>query len=69
LAEDPVYIIEDLGSERPPGVSGLHESGNTGPNNGEQAGVHIYRITARATGGHANVVSVVQSTFDAPAAR
>lgn len=69
LAEDPVYIIEDLGSERPPGVSGLHESGNTGPNNGEQAGVHIYRITARATGGHANVVSVVRSTFDAPAAR
>lgn len=69
LAEDPRYIIEDLGSVRPPGVSGLHESGNTGPNNGGQAGVHIYRITARATGGRANVVSIVQSTFDAPATR
>lgn len=69
LAENPRYLIEDLGSERPPGVGGLHESGNTGPNQGEQAGVHIYRITARATGGRSNVVSVVQSTFDAPAAR
>lgn len=69
LAEDPRYIIEDLGSERPPGVGGLHESGSTGPNNGDQGGVHIYRITARATGGRTGVVSVVQSTFDAPASR
>ena len=69
LAKNPVYIIEDLGSSRPPGVSGMHESGNTGPNNGGQGDVHIYRITARATGGHANVESVVQSTFDAPATR
>ncbi|GLQ95140.1 pilus assembly PilX family protein [Dyella acidisoli] len=69
LAKNPRYIIEDLGTERPPGVSGLHESGNTGPNNGGQglADIHIYRITARATGGNANTVSIVQSTFDAPA--
>ncbi|HUB91579.1 MAG TPA: PilX N-terminal domain-containing pilus assembly protein [Dyella sp.] len=66
LARDPVYIIEDLGSERPPGVGGLHESGSTGPNNGGQLDTHLYRITARATGGNANVVSVVQSTFNAP---
>ena len=66
LARNPIYIIEDLGSERPPGVSGLHESGNTGPNNGGQLDTHLYRITARATGGNANVVSVVQSTFNAP---
>ena len=71
LAKDPRYIIEDLGVERPPGVGGLHESGNTGPNNGGQGqvAVHIYRITARATGGNANAVSIVQSTFDAPALR
>jgi type IV pilus assembly protein PilX len=68
LAKDPMYIIEDLGSERPPGVGALHESGNTGPNNSgaEQVDIHIYRITARGTGGNPNVVSVVQSTFDAP---
>jgi type IV pilus assembly protein PilX len=66
LAKNPVYIIEDLGSERPPGVGGLHESGNTGPNNGGQIDVHLYRITARATGGNVNVMAVVQSTFNAP---
>jgi type IV pilus assembly protein PilX len=69
LAKNPVYVIEDLGSEAPPGAGGLHESGNTGPNNDDPAAgaMHIYRITARATGGNPNVVSVVQSTFDAPA--
>jgi type IV pilus assembly protein PilX len=66
LGRNPVYIVEDLGSERPPGVGGLHESGNTGPNNGGRLDTHLYRITARATGGNANVVSVVQSTFNAP---
>jgi type IV pilus assembly protein PilX len=29
--------------------------------------IHIYRITARATGGSQNTVRVVQSTFDAQA--
>jgi type IV pilus assembly protein PilX len=69
LARNPAYLIEDLGSEPPPGAGGLHESGNTGPNNpsSEQVDVHIYRITARGTGGSPNIVSVVQSTFDAPA--
>lgn len=71
LARNPVYIIEDLGSERPPGAGGLHESGNTGPNNGgpSQLDIHVYRITARATGGNPNGVAAVQSTFDAPAGR
>ncbi|GGA14178.1 hypothetical protein ISN74_12040 [Dyella caseinilytica] len=69
LAKNPVYIIEDLGSMRPPGAGSLHESGNTGPNNGGvgEVDVHIYRITARGTGGNPNIVRVVQSTFDAPA--
>nr|WP_275578235.1 pilus assembly protein [Dyella mobilis] len=71
LAYDPVYLIEDLGRERPPGTGGLHESGNTGPNNGDadELDLHIYRITARGAGGNPNVVSVVQSTFDAPSGR
>jgi len=71
LAQNPVYIIEDLGTERPPGVAGLHESGNTGPNNDspDQPDVHVFRITARGTGGNPNMVSIVQSTFDAPVSR
>jgi type IV pilus assembly protein PilX len=66
LAKDPVYIIEDMGREHAPGVSDLHESGNTGPDNDDQPSVHMYRITARATGGKPNVISIMQSTFDAP---
>lgn len=70
LARNPVYIIEDLGLEMPPGVSGSqHESGTTDPNNAGTSGVsvHVYRITARATGGNANTVRVLQTTFDAQA--
>lgn len=68
LAKNPVYIIEDMGVELPPGVSGgLHESGVTGSGG---AGVgstsrHVYRITARATGGDENTVRVIESTFAA----
>lgn len=68
LAANPAYLIEDLGSQRPPGAGVLHESGNTGPGNGiDQIDVHIYRITARGTGGNPNMVRVLQSTFSAPA--
>jgi type IV pilus assembly protein PilX len=69
LAEAPVYVIEDLGPELPSGAGSLHESGDTGTL-GTQAGTintHVYRITARATGGSPNTVRVLQSTFDAQA--
>lgn len=68
LANNPVYLIEDLGVELPPGIdSGLHESGDTGPNGGGYTSTtrHIYRITTRATGGNSNTVRVLQSTFAA----
>jgi type IV pilus assembly protein PilX len=68
LAENPRYIIEDLGVELPPGVSGgLHESGATGSTGTGSASTarHIYRITARATGASANTVRVLESTFAA----
>jgi type IV pilus assembly protein PilX len=41
----------------------------TGLNNGGAGNmnIHIYRITARATGGNQNTVRVAQSTFDAQA--
>lgn len=69
LAENPQYVIEDLGLERPPGAGTQHESGDTGPNNNSPGSVstHIFRITARATGGSDNTLRVVQSTFDAQA--
>jgi type IV pilus assembly protein PilX len=67
LAKNPFYIIEDLGPELPPGAGPAHEAGvtssnSTGPTN---TGRHVYRITARATGGNENVVRVVESTFAA----
>ncbi len=69
VAENPQYIIEDMGLVKPPGAGPQHESGVTGPNNAGAGHVnlHIYRITARATGGNRNTVRVVESTFDAQA--
>ena len=66
LAHNPVYIIEDLGVERPPGVGLLHESGPAG---GGVTGFesHIYRITARSAGGSEKTIRVLQSTFAAKA--
>jgi type IV pilus assembly protein PilX len=68
LAKNPVYIIEDMGVELPPGVSGgLHESGATGTGGGGVGSTsrHIYRITARGMGGDSNTVRVLESTFAA----
>lgn len=67
VADNPRYIIEDMGRVKPPGAGPQHESGDTGPNNGGvgQIALEMYRITARATGGNKNTVRVVQSTFDA----
>lgn len=69
VAQAPVYIIEDMGPEQPPGAGSQHEAGDTGPNNvgPGQVNTHIFRITARATGGNPNTVRVLQSTFDAQA--
>lgn len=65
VAEDPQYIIEDMGPVTAVGPQG--EGGVTGQNNGTPGTVntHTYRITARATGGTKNTVRVVESTFDA----
>ncbi|WP_181301641.1 PilX N-terminal domain-containing pilus assembly protein [Rhodanobacter sp. PCA2] len=67
LAENPRYIIEDLGPEQPLGGGSAHESGVTssldsGPGNVSK---HIYRITARSTGGSENTVRALESTFAA----
>lgn len=68
LAKNPLYMIEDMGVELPPGISGsLHESGATSSSGSGSGSVnrHIYRITARATGGNENTVRVMESTFAA----
>jgi len=68
LAKNPLYMIEDMGPELPPGVSGgLHESGATGPGGIGYTNTvrHIYRITARASGGNINTVRVLETTFSA----
>lgn len=69
IAQNPQYIVEDMGLVKPPGSGPQHESGATGPNNGGTGSInlHIYRITARSTGGNTNTVRVAQSTFDAQA--
>ena len=69
VAANPRYIIEDMGLVKPPGAGPQHESGVTGTTSGGAGhiNIHIYRITARATGGNQNVVRVAQSTFDAQA--
>jgi type IV pilus assembly protein PilX len=67
LANNPRYIVEDMGRVRPPGSGPQHESGQTGPTGAGpgQVNMEMYRITARATGGDPNTVVVLQSTFDA----
>ncbi|OOG64898.1 hypothetical protein B0E46_05765 [Rhodanobacter sp. B04] len=68
LSKNPLYMIEDLGVELPPGVSGsLHESGATGSGGSGYTSTtrHIYRITARGAGANDNTVRVLESTFAA----
>ena len=67
LASNPVYLIEDMGVDRPPGLGPGRESGASGmPGSGPHYGSrHLYRITARSRGGHSDAVRVLQSTFAA----
>lgn len=68
LSRNPYYLIEDLGIERPPGVGAAHESGATGSGAGPvSVDKHIYRITARSTGGSDAAVRSFFSTFAAKA--
>lgn len=64
LAKNPYYIIEDLGpefsSETPPSEGDSPRDTAAGAG---RTGRHIYRITARATGGSEYVVRVLESTF------
>lgn len=67
LARNPRYLIEDLGPELPPDTGVQHESGATGAGGVGYTSTsrHVYRITARSTGGSANTLRVLESTFSA----
>lgn len=70
IAQNPQYVIEDMGRLRAPGTGLAAEGGATGENNaafGSNITMDVFRITARATGGTGNTVRVVQSTFSAQA--
>lgn len=72
LAEQPVFLTEDLGRVRPQGAGAAMEGGATGTENYEGTGggspagnsdLRMYRITARATGGLETVVRTVETTY------
>jgi type IV pilus assembly protein PilX len=68
LSKQPVYIIEDLGIEQPPGAGGLQQLGNDGDKGGGGGGgsavtKHLYRLTARSTSGSDAVMRMAESTF------
>lgn len=67
LANNPYYMIEDLGLELPPGAGLQHESGSTGSGGTGYTSTnrHIYRITARGVGNNENSIRVLETTFAA----
>lgn len=69
LAEQPAFMIEDLGLARPGGFAG--ESGATGTSNysgssgigGGNATLRIYRITAKSPGPTTQLIKTLQSVY------
>lgn len=69
LADNPYYIIEDLGLELPPNSGLQHESGATGSTGTGYTSTnrHLYRITARSMGNNQNAIRTIETTFAAKA--
>jgi type IV pilus assembly protein PilX len=66
LAQQPQYMIEDLGILLPPGAPNSGNGGAILPIGGAgstSTQVHTYRITARATGGNSGSVAAMESYF------
>jgi len=66
LANQPQYLIEDLGIVLAPGANSNGEGGSRDPSITSGANnqtLHAYRITARATGGNGGTVRAVDSYF------
>jgi type IV pilus assembly protein PilX len=69
LAKNPRYIIERLGQETPPGVGSQIEGGVTaayGSSSTPSTSLWLWRVTARSTGGNADTMRIVESTYAAP---
>jgi len=69
LAKNPRYIIERLGQETPPGVGSQIEGGVTaayGSSSTPSTSLWIWRVTARSTGGNADTLRLMESTYAAP---
>jgi type IV pilus assembly protein PilX len=62
LAEQPVFLIEDIGSEDDCPC----ESGSSGGDNPEGLPLRIYRVTSRSVGGTDTVVRTLQTTYSGP---
>lgn len=68
LAQQPQYIIEDMGVVLPPGASANGSGGARDPTRGKGAGnqtLYSYRVTARSTGGNDASVRAVEVYFGA----
>jgi type IV pilus assembly protein PilX len=66
LANQPRYIMEDLGVVLPPGANSNGQGGGRDnlPGRGAQGQqLHAYRITARASGGNAGSIRAIDSYF------
>ena len=73
LAQQPVFLTEELGRVVPRGAGAAREgglSGNTGyegQGSGGNSDLYNYRVTGRATGGLGTVVRTVETTYIARA--
>lgn len=68
LAQDPQYMIEDMGVVLPPGATANGQGGSRDPTRGKGAGnqtLYSYRVTSRSTGGNDASVRAVEVYFGA----
>ncbi|MBS0590852.1 MAG: hypothetical protein JSR65_09470 [Proteobacteria bacterium] len=65
LSRNPVYLIEDVGIERPPGAGSFTQIGIDADEGAGAGNVtkHLYRITARSVGGSDAAMRAIESTF------
>lgn len=65
LDQTPVYLIEDLGVALPPGAGDQSEYLSRVGRGHDSIMNHLFRITARSTGGNDNAIRLAQSVFAA----
>lgn len=72
LAEQPRYVIEDVGKFRPPGAGlvaeggasgGAGYEGSMGTSPGGNTDLRVFRVTGKSTGHRRDIVVTLQSTY------